>query len=98
MPDVLKTAQVAERLQVSVKTARAWLRERQVPVVRVGRCVRYRLVDIERAEADAVELERRRAQKRPRPRVARLARSTRNTRSNAERRRKIVSGARGATS
>jgi hypothetical protein len=79
MRDLLTTAQVAERQQVSVRVARRWLREMQVPPVRVGGCIRYRPVDVEGAEARAVEMERqqmeRPREKKPVTRIPRAAKS-----------------------
>jgi len=61
MPDLLTEHQVAERLQVSVRTARAWLRRMRVAPVQVSkRLPRYRLEDIQDAERAAVETERKR--------------------------------------
>lgn len=48
-PDLLTIPQVAERLQVSPWTIRAWIRDRELPHIRMGR----RVIRVKREALDA---------------------------------------------
>jgi len=47
---LLTTPQVARLLNVSPLTVRAWVFQRLLPVVRLGRAVRFKSEDIERIQ------------------------------------------------
>ncbi len=48
--ELLKTEDVARLLGVSPLTVRAWVFQRLIPCVRLGRAVRYRPEDIEKIQ------------------------------------------------
>jgi excisionase family DNA binding protein len=49
---LLRTDQVASRLQVAVRTVRLWAECGAVPAVKMGRQWRFRAADIQRIEAN----------------------------------------------
>jgi len=44
---LLTTEQAAQRLAVTEAAVRKWISQRRLPAVRLGRCVRLRLADVE---------------------------------------------------
>jgi excisionase family DNA binding protein len=48
----LSERSLARRLDVGVSTVQRWRTSGRIPFVRVGHVIRYRLVDVERFEAD----------------------------------------------
>ncbi|GBR74135.1 helix-turn-helix MerR-family like proteins [Candidatus Termititenax aidoneus] len=46
MPDIITKKQVAELLQVREKTVEYWTRIRAIPIVKLGRNIRYSKPDI----------------------------------------------------
>lgn len=94
MPELLTAHEAAEYLRISVRTARRWLRDHDVPPVPMGdggRCRRYRKTSIDRAIADA-EAAARRANEPRRRRNGRVVplRGRRSTRSAEDRIREIT--------
>ena len=48
MEDLISINEVSNKLKVKESTLRAWVFQRKIPCVRVGRLVRFRLSEIER--------------------------------------------------
>jgi excisionase family DNA binding protein len=52
VPALLTEREVAARLRVGKTTVQRWRAQGLIPFVRIGDCVRYRVVDVENFEAD----------------------------------------------
>ena len=48
MEDLISIHEVSDKLKVKESTLRAWVFQRRIPCVRVGRLVRFRLTDLEK--------------------------------------------------
>lgn len=47
-PDVLNVREAAQFLSISVPTVRSWIRDRKLPVYRVGNGIRFKRADLEK--------------------------------------------------
>jgi excisionase family DNA binding protein len=55
MSQLLSVEEAAKRLAVTEAAIRKWVYQKRLPAVRVGRCLRLRLDDVERVASEGLE-------------------------------------------